>query len=140
MFDQLDSTLFDSLYDGAHVSVCGAYCAIMEFASTFKLPYTTVDGLLKLLLFLCPKSSKLPTSTYMLHKFFKQFSSQPTKTRLCDNYHTSLGDRSTCDDCGLCKNPNVLLHLPIKRAIEAVARGEYACLCGCMQMYACFCE
>ena len=128
-FDQLDSTLFEPLYNGADVSVCGAYSAIMEYALSFRLPNTGVEGLLHLLQLLCPSSSKLPTSVYKLHKFFRQFSSRPSKTQLCDQCHTDLDDGLVCATCGPCHRPNLLLQLSIKKPIEVLATGVYkSCL------------
>ena len=62
--------LFEPLYAGAYITVGGAYCCIMHFASTNKLTYTAISELRNLLKLICPPESKLPSSFYKLKKFF----------------------------------------------------------------------
>ena len=46
--------LYQPLYSGAEITICGAICAIMQFCTTYKLSYTAIGGLLRLLIILCP--------------------------------------------------------------------------------------
>ena len=54
--------LFEPLYQGADITVCGAYCCIMQFATTNKLTYTAISELVKLLHLIYPPQNKLPSS------------------------------------------------------------------------------
>ena len=67
-----DDTLFQPLYSGADITMCGAYSCIMQYASSKKLTYTAIDELLKLLCTLMP-SPNLPSSFYKLKRFFQHF-------------------------------------------------------------------
>ena len=40
--------MFEPIYPGATLTVCGAYCAIMHFKSTCRVPFTVVANLLQL--------------------------------------------------------------------------------------------
>lgn len=71
MDDTLEThELFEPLYQGADITVCGAYCCIMQFASANKLTYTATSELIKLLHLICPAQNKLPSSFYKLKMFF----------------------------------------------------------------------
>ena len=54
--------LFEPLYQGADITVCGAYCCIMQSATTNKLTYTAISELVKLLHLIYPPQNKLPSS------------------------------------------------------------------------------
>ena len=58
--------LFEPLYDGADITICGAYCCIMQFASANKLSYTAISELINLLHVLCPVPNKLLYATEVL--------------------------------------------------------------------------
>ena len=81
--EKLEDELFCPLYDGATITICGALIAILHFKTDCKLPYTTISKLLMLLKLLCPNDSRLPTSVYMLRKFFRRFQHGITKTEYC---------------------------------------------------------
>ena len=78
---EIEEDMFKPLYDGAGISVCGAYCAIMEFKRACRLPFTAVSMLLQLLQLLCP-ADKLPRSL-CVEKFFQRHSSKHTKLKYC---------------------------------------------------------
>ena len=63
--------MFKPLFDGAGISVCGAYCAVMEFKRMCRLPFTAIAMLLQLQL-LCPPDNKLPWSVYVWKKVFPE--------------------------------------------------------------------
>ena len=50
----VDSSMFEPLYENASITVCGAYCAIMKFKCACRLPFTTIAMLLNILNLLCP--------------------------------------------------------------------------------------
>ena len=87
--------LFEPLYAGAQISLCGAMCAIMHFCSMHGLSYSAIKDLLQLLLLLFPGPNKLPSSLYHFQKFFFKFQSKKTSTRVCSDCHTLLSD-CTC--------------------------------------------
>ena len=84
---EVDSNLFEPLYDGANITVCGAYCVIMEFKRVCKLPFSAILMLLQLL---CPPGNKLPQSIYTLKKFFQKHSSQHKRKLFCPECHSEL--------------------------------------------------
>ena len=62
--DSIPKEMLKPLYPGSVLSVCAAYCLIMQFAIASKLSYTAIENLLKLLQLLCPSSNILPSSFY----------------------------------------------------------------------------
>ena len=44
---ELEDDYFQPLYEGATVSICEAFVAIMHFKKTCKLPFTTIHQLLQ---------------------------------------------------------------------------------------------
>ena len=125
-----DKELFEPLYDGADITICGAYCCIMQFASSNKLSYTAISELIKLLHILCPAHNKLPSSFYMLKKFFKQFNVAFEHQRICTTCSTPVetgdSDCPTCTENGV-YNPEAvgdLLHIPIQKALKTVISSK----------------
>ena len=93
--------MFKPLYNGAGISVCGAYCAIMEFKRVCRLPFTAIAMLLQLLQLICPADNKLPRSVYVWKKFFQRRSSKYTKLRFCCHCDQQLGvDDKKCSGAG----------------------------------------
>ncbi len=58
--------MFEPLYHGAKITVCGAFCAIMHFKCISGCSFSAVVQLLQLLQLLCPFDNKLPQSVYIL--------------------------------------------------------------------------
>ena len=58
--------LLEPLYVDSNISISGAICAIMHFCMAFRLSYSTIGELLKLLQLLCPNPNHLPTTIYYL--------------------------------------------------------------------------
>ena len=91
--------MFEPLFDNASITVCGAYCAIMEFKRACRLPFTTIDMLLKLLQLLCPPNNHLPQSIYKFKTFFEKFSSSHQKQQFCSDCKTEFREnQSKCDN------------------------------------------
>jgi len=87
-----NSHLYQPLYSGAEITICGAICAIMQFCTTYKLSYSAIGNLLKLLIILCPTPNHLPKSFYMLRKFFEQFQSNYKHSKYCTNCNLTVCD------------------------------------------------
>ena len=122
----VDSNLFEPLYDGASITVCGAYCALMEFKRACKLPFSAILMLLQLLQLLCPPGNKLPRSVYVLKKFFQKHSSQHERKLFCPECHTELtGKQQKCTNAECQgKEPNYLITLKPDRAISNILRSK----------------
>jgi hypothetical protein len=123
---EVDSILFEPLYDSANITVCGAYCAIMEFKRVCKLPFSAILMLLQLLQLLCPSGSKLPRSIYILKKFFRKHSSRHKRKLFCPDCQTELtGKQQKCTNAGCQgKEPNYLITLKPDRAISNILRSK----------------
>ena len=86
----------------------------MKFAIASKLSYSAIGNLLRLLQFLCPFSSKLPSSFYQLKKFFKQYTPSHEKKRVCPECEQTLEDGEHCpEDHG---GSGHVVHIPIEKA------------------------
>ena len=102
--------------------LCATYCAIMEFASTARLPYSSIEKLLQLLQLLCPPDSRLPTSMYRLKRFFQMFSPVYQETEFCSGCgHQLPGDHS----CPPGQKSNVIVSLPLQRAIQSLLLSTF---------------
>ena len=124
---EVDDNMFEPLYDGANITVCGAFCAIMEFKRVCRLPFSAILMLLKLLQLLCPSGNKLPQSVYILKKFFQKHSSQHKKRMFCPECNTELkGKQWKCTNAGCQgKEPNYLITLKSDQAISNILRSKY---------------
>lgn len=95
----LNEELFEPLYNGAKVTICGAICAIMHFQSACRCSFSTIVHLLQLLHILLPGDSKLPHTLYTIRKFFKQFGSNQMRTQYCSNCHDEVNGSCTKIGC-----------------------------------------
>ena len=107
--DNYNTNIFDPLYDGANITICGAYCAIMHFKSICKLPFSTIDQLLQLLHLLCPNGNKLPKSIYFLRKFFTSLGTKQVRKQYCSN----CNEESEMCECGFVNEPNTYIEMDI---------------------------
>ena len=117
---EVDENMFEPIYDGANITVCGAYCAIMEFKRVCRLPFTAIAMLLQLLQLLCPAANKLPRSVYVLKKFFQKHSSPHIKQTFCSECHLEM-DQGKCtnSDCQG-KEADYLISLKPDRSIRMI--------------------
>lgn len=92
----LDDDLFLPLYPGS--TICGAILAIMSFKRECNLPFSTVSKLLLLLKLLCPTGSKLPSSVYMLRKFFRSHQCKKVKRVFCSTCNLECSHGSICSN------------------------------------------
>ena len=112
--------IFEPLYPGAELSICGAYCAIMHFKSTCRIPFTTVACLLQLLQLICPAGNKLPKSVFMLKKFFEKFGSQKVRKQFCPTCHMEL-DGNKCSNVSCpTQEPDCLIHMDIIKQLKTI--------------------
>ena len=135
---EVDERMFEPLYEGVHITVCGAYCAIMEFKRVCRLPFTAIAMLLQILQLLCPPGNKLPQSVYILKKFFQKYSSKSTKLRFCGSCNQRLQDnqrKCSSADCHI--EPSTLIILRPDKAIRRVLTSEYDP--ECIDVHVCKC-
>lgn len=115
--------IFSPLYPGANISICGAYCAIMHLQSKLHLPFSTVREILHLLKLLCPSNSKLPSSVYILKKFFSKYQSHQIKTEYCSNCHDRLQPGKSCSNshCACATHdPDVFIEMDMKIQLQTI--------------------
>ena len=112
-----DPKFFSPLYPNADVTLCGAMCAIMQFATANKLTYAAIEGLLKLLILPCPCPNQLPTNFYKFKNFFKQFSATHDHKKVCTKCMQieCSCDKSTSSD--LADLINLDIHKPLETVI-----------------------
>ncbi len=122
--EKLEDNMFEPLYEGANISISGAYCAIMEFKRACRLPFTTIAKLLELLQLVCPANNHLPTSVHRFKKFFGQYSSECTAHYHCHVCHTEfLPGHTECTNCANAKQDTLIVINP-KKAITRVLKSK----------------
>ena len=99
------------LYVDSRISVSGAICSIMHYCMAYKLPYTAIGELLKLLQLLCPSPNHLPASVYQLKKYFCQCQMPHKCCNICSNCQ-AIKEECICDHQLLNSH---LVHVPIKK-------------------------
>lgn len=130
---KVSDSLFQPLYEGARITICGTYCAIMEFKRDCKLPFTAIDKLLQLLQLLCPSGSSLPRSVHVLKSFFQKYTQEPRKQRFCPECRNELlpnEDRCMRDSCQG-QHPDYLYTMTPERRICHIISSKkiYMVLC-----------
>ncbi len=118
--ESIPSDMFQPLYPGAVVTICGAHCAIMSYAVNNKLPYSAIGNLLKLLHLLCPASSQLPSSYYKLRKFFQSFTSSYKKQRKCAECEESSRSEQSCHG-----RDGYFIQIPVEKALKTITQSKY---------------
>ena len=123
----IDESLYKPLYEGANITVCGAYCAIMKFKNDCKLSFTTIDKLLKLLELLITVGSSLPKSVFILKSFFQRNSGKPLHQKFCPEcLHKMANNEDKCTNCsGNGKYPNYLYTFKPRRRISNIVSRKY---------------
>lgn len=123
--EKLEDDMFKPLYEGASISISGAYCAIMELKRACRLPFTTIAKLLDLLQLVCPANNHLPTSVHKFKKFFGQYSSECTAHYHCHVCHTEyLPGQKECTNCANAKQDTLIVINP-KKAITRVLNSKF---------------
>ena len=111
--------LHEPLYPGAVVTICAVYCAIMTYAITNKLPYSSIENLSKLLHLLCPASNHLPSSLYKLKSFFQNFTSSYKKSRVCAECERVLNTGESCHE-----RNGYMIQVPVEKALKTIVESE----------------
>ena len=118
--------MFEPIYEGANISICGAYCAIMEFKCVCRLPFTTIAMVLQILQLLCPPENRLPRTVYVLQKFFQRYSSKFKKMRFCGSCNRKLmATERKCSDANCQTQPSTLIVLKPDNAIRQVLTSKF---------------
>ena len=122
---EIGEHLFEPLYNGANITVSGAYCAIMEFKRACRLSLT-IAMLLELLQLFCPQDNKLPQSLYLFKNFFEKYSSSFHRRQFCSVCDAEFRpDQEYCDNANCHhKEPNTLISLNPRRAIIRVLKSK----------------
>ena len=118
-----------SLYEGSTVTVCGAYCSIMQYAIRAKLQYKAIQELLVLFHIMCSQSSKLPKT--LSKRFFKTYSVPYTSSKVCSQCSTPCHGTSrnvnfpNCHSSSLIGN---LIHIPIEKSLQTITSSKFSCI------------
>ena len=98
-FDEINSKhpFFDNfpglstpLYSDSEISISGAVCCIMKFCITYKLSYSAISKLLKLLQLLLPSPNRLPTTLYKFKKYFNQLQMPHVYSNVCSSCQATV--------------------------------------------------
>ena len=118
--------MFEPLYKGAHITVCGAYCALMGFKRVCRLPFPALAMLLQILELLCPPGNKLPQSVYILKKFFQKYSSKSIKLRFCGSCNQQLQEKQRkCSNKQCEVEPSTLIVIRPDKAIKRILTSKF---------------
>ena len=88
--DDTSQNLFEPLYEGVNITVCGTFCAILEYKRACKLPFTAIEKLLELLWLVCLADNSLPKSMKILKSFFQKRSHSHTKKTFCSSCQAEI--------------------------------------------------
>ena len=122
--------MFEPIYEGARITVCGAYCAIMEFKRVCRLHFTAIAMFLQILQLLCPAGNKLPRTVFILKKFFQKYSSKSRKMRFCGSCNQKLrSSQRKCSNPDCQSEPSTLIILRPDKAIRRVLTREFVLHC-----------
>lgn len=118
--------LFDPIYKDASISLCGAFCAIMEFKRSCRLPFTAIEKLLKLLQLFCPPDNTLPKTLHEIKKFFRAASDRTESRKFCLTCDVELQAKEKYCDAGTCerKEPSTLVVLNTVTSIKRVLTSK----------------
>lgn len=113
--------MFLPLFAGANITICGAYCAIMNLKSKCRLPFSTLDQLLIMLQLLCPSDNKLPRTVYKLRKFFGLFEFGKRQVSYCSNCHEEMEGRCHNQACSSSYHePDVFMQMNITKQLRMI--------------------
>ena len=113
-----DAKMWDPLYPGASITLCGALLAIMQFCRGNNLSYSAIDDLLKLLILLCPIPNLIPSSLHRFKKFFKHYQPAQKITKLC------VTCQNTTCSCLVASKYGHLITMDIMQPFQTIVAGE----------------
>ena len=73
---QFDPMMFEPIYENAPISLCGEFCAIMEFKRSCNLSFSCIDRLLQLLQLFCPQVTVYHIQCMLSESFFESIQQQ----------------------------------------------------------------
>jgi hypothetical protein len=119
-----------SLYPGAGATAESSWREIIDFYVTHKLTYSALNDLLRLLKKLCPSSSNLPASSYLLRKHFNYVTDGCKEYTFCAECHDELEGR-------VCANPechtkkqqfSYFITIPFDNHLKLIYSSKLKCL------------
>ena len=119
--DQIDDEMLKPVYEKANITLCAAYCAILEFKRSCHLPFTAIKNCLSYCNY-CVPLNILPKSVYMFKKFFTKFSSPLQKHQYCPNCKLVI-ENCTCDSQS--SEPDSLITLDAEKTITRVVKSKH---------------
>ena len=119
---ELNDELFEPIYENAKITLCGAYCAIMEFKRVCRLPFSSLAMLLQLLQMLCPPGNNLPRTVYAFKKIFCKASPSKETHCFCADCNVQFREgQKFCDNTACRKRESSkLIHFDITGAMKRV--------------------
>ncbi|SMN01743.1 hypothetical protein SPONN_10 [uncultured Candidatus Thioglobus sp.] len=131
---ELEKWMLKPIYENADITLCGAYCAIMEFKRACHVPFTAIKMLLQLLQLLCPKENTLPQSVHLFKKFFKRYASKFQRRQFCPDCKVEFReDQKQCGNSTCSRSePNTLISFDPRKAIKRVLKSKLPCNSACM--------
>lgn len=121
----IPADLFEPIYPGSKLTICGVYFSIMHFSHKNKLTYTAIDNLLDLIALFCPEDSKIPSSFYEFRKFFQKFSSTHEKETYCFECETSTnGSSCSTPNCSGSCGVGHMVHLSIEKSLQVIIASK----------------
>jgi hypothetical protein len=122
----IPADLFEPIYPGSKLTICGAYFSIMHFSHKNKLTYTAIENLLELIALFCPDASKIPPTFYKLRNFFQQFSGVHEKQRFCFECE-KLTNNSSCSmpNCLSSLGEGHMVHLSIEKSLQVIITSKH---------------
>ena len=111
--DQPDSLpeSFQKLYKGSSLSMASINCCFMKLAIKHKFMYAAMDYLLNLFAYICPMPNFVPTSIYLLKKFFNQYEEDPKTVLFCNKCHR-IKDVCKCKNS---ENIGYIIRVPVEK-------------------------
>ena len=103
--DEIEASMFNPIYKDANISLVGAYCAILEFKRSCRVPFTTI---------------------HLFKKFFLRYTSPYEKRQFCStcNKEYKKGQK-WCDNATCIRSePNTLISYNPRRALRRVLKSK----------------
>ena len=116
----------EPLYPGAEVTIIHANLMLMQYALKRSLTKAALTNLLDLVRVLLPKANKLPTSLYVLKKYFEKKCPEVTEMRcesFCTMCHSLVVDGECPSKCG--ERIDDFLHIPVAPQLKRMAKGMF---------------
>lgn len=122
----LNKELFEPIYENAGITLCGAYCAIMEFKRMCKLPFSSLAMLLQLLQLLCPPGNNLPHTVYAFKKVFGKASSCKEILSFCADCNVQFCKGQNCCRSISCRKtePSKLMNLDVIEPMKGILSSK----------------